>query len=203
LFTKDDAMTPDDKRKAVFEAASEVFSRYGFRRTAMNDIAVAAGISRPALYLMFDNKEDLFRQLATYRQGQAIDEASGVLSRDGPIADRVTEAVLAYERIYYEPVAGSPHGGEFMELNQSVASDDMAKGRARLIGHLATSLSEARQRGDVAFPNDGMEAEDFADLLMHSVNGMKTAATSIEDFREKIRTLCTVFMTSLIQSSRH
>lgn len=190
-------MTSNNKRESVFEAASEKFSSYGFRRTSMNDIAEAAGISRAALYLMFDNKEDLFRQLASFRQGQAISEAVAVLSSEAPIASRVTDAILAYERIYYEPVADSPHGGEFMELNQSVASDDMIEGRARLIGHLARSLSDARDHGEISFLPESIPAEDFADLLMHSVNGMKKAAVSVEDFRKKIRALCAVFMNAL------
>ena len=47
-----------EKREAVFGVAADVFAQYGVRRTAMNDIAQAAGISRPALYLMVENKED-------------------------------------------------------------------------------------------------------------------------------------------------
>ena len=48
------------KKNIVFEAAHEVFAQYGYKRTTMNDIAQAADISRPALYLIFDNKENLF-----------------------------------------------------------------------------------------------------------------------------------------------
>ena len=57
----------DEKREAVFAVAGDVFARYGFRRTAMNDIAQAAGISRAALYLMVENKEDLFSEVVTFR----------------------------------------------------------------------------------------------------------------------------------------
>lgn len=52
----------------------------------MNDVAQAAGFSRPALYLMFEKKEDLFRQLATSRQNQAIDLAVAELAQDKPRA---------------------------------------------------------------------------------------------------------------------
>ncbi len=62
------------KREAVYEAAATVFAQYGFRRTTMNDIAQAAGISRPALYLMFANKENLFQGLAAFRLDQAIEQ---------------------------------------------------------------------------------------------------------------------------------
>ena len=66
------------KRDAVYDVASVVFAQYGFRRTTMNDIAKSAGISRPALYLMFDNKEDLFQGLAAHRLDLAIDSALSV-----------------------------------------------------------------------------------------------------------------------------
>ena len=66
-------MAPKDaKKETVFAAAYDVFSTYGYRRTSMNDIAQAAGMSRPALYLLFDNKESLFRELAADLQTQAI-----------------------------------------------------------------------------------------------------------------------------------
>lgn len=190
-------MTTDEKRDAVYEAAAEVFSQYGFRRTSMNDIAEAAGISRPALYLMFQNKEDLFRQLANFRQGQAIDEAVSVLSENAPIADRVIRAILAYERIYYEPTAGSPHGAEFIDLNQSVASADMAKGRDRLVRQIAYALEQAAGRGEVVFPEKKLGALAFADLLMSSVSGMKKSASSIKDFRRRSADVAAIFMASI------
>lgn len=189
----------DEKRDAVFEAAADVFSRYGFRRTSMNDVAEAAGISRPALYLMFDNKEDLFRQLASFRQAEAIEAAVVVLSGAGPVADRVNRAILAYERVFYEPIAGSPHGAEFMDLNLSVASDDLVRGRDRLVGHIAASLEEALARGEIRFADASMTPSDFAQLLMFSINGMKKAASSVEDFRQKIRDVCAIFMASIAQ----
>ena len=73
------------KRDAVYDAASVVFAQYGFRRTTMNDIAKSAGISRPALYLMFENKEALFQGLAAHRLDQAIDSALSVLQGSGEL----------------------------------------------------------------------------------------------------------------------
>jgi len=39
----------------------DVFAEHGFRRTSMAMIAEAVGLSRPALYQYFDNREDVFR----------------------------------------------------------------------------------------------------------------------------------------------
>jgi len=49
------------KREKVLTAALDVFLRYGYKRVTMNDIATAAGISRPALYLVFESKEEIFK----------------------------------------------------------------------------------------------------------------------------------------------
>ncbi len=48
------------KRDQIIVAATAVFLRYGHARTTMNDVAEEARISRPALYLVFPRKEDIF-----------------------------------------------------------------------------------------------------------------------------------------------
>lgn len=184
------------KRDVIFDAAADVFTRYGFRRTSMNDIAQAAGISRPALYLMFENKEDLFRQLATQRQNLAIDAASEALASSGSFAERFLSAILIYEKVYYEPVAQSPHGAEFLDVNMSVAADDMKKGHDRLIRLLADSVEAAVDNGDASLEQTGMSASGFAELLMSSVGGQKKAET-LKEFRSKVTHVTTIFLTSI------
>ena len=49
----------EHKEAKVIAAATQVFMRYGYRRATMGDIAEAAGISRPALYLVFSSKEEI------------------------------------------------------------------------------------------------------------------------------------------------
>ena len=54
---------PTDKKGVILKASFEVFITYGFRKTSMDDIARAAGMSRPALYQFFKNKDDLIRSI--------------------------------------------------------------------------------------------------------------------------------------------
>src|SRR5260221_11231478 len=51
---------PGSKHQRVVERATGVFCRYGFARTTMGDIAERCEISRPALYLLFPDKEAIF-----------------------------------------------------------------------------------------------------------------------------------------------
>lgn len=50
-----------DRPKEIIAAALEVFSEHGFTRARLDDIARAAGVSKGALYLYFETKQDLFK----------------------------------------------------------------------------------------------------------------------------------------------
>jgi len=57
------------KRQQILVGATAIFSRYGYARTTMGDIVAEAGISRPALYLLFPDKEALFTVVIRYMDG--------------------------------------------------------------------------------------------------------------------------------------
>lgn len=192
LQTRDEA-----KRIAVIEAAANVFPRYGFRRTTMNDVAEAAGISRPALYLMFENKEHLFSELVKYRLDLACSEATAQLHSSGPVAERFMNAVLSFERIFYEPIADSPHGAELMDANLSLKSDSMMDGVNLFIADLALSLEQAGKVGEIDLGKSPAAAEEFVALLFTSIGGIKKKASSGADFRRQVQQLTQIFLQTL------
>ena len=74
---------PSARETLVLEAAFKTFTRYGFTRTTMDDIATEAGLSRPALYLHFRNKKDIYRAYATKMTDAMMDGLTHYLSLDG------------------------------------------------------------------------------------------------------------------------
>ncbi|MFT5794617.1 MAG: AcrR family transcriptional regulator, partial [Saprospiraceae bacterium] len=185
------------KQKLVFDAAANVFAQYGFRRTSMNDIANAAGISRPALYLIFKNKQELFRQLAAHLQNHGIDQAISALGKEGEISVRLVNAILAYEAIYYEPIAQSPHGAEIIDINLSIAADLMQEGHTRLVRTLADAIDEASARGEIKLDGKMPKTKPFVELLMSSISGQKKKANSTQMFRRQIKQVTHIFLQSV------
>jgi AcrR family transcriptional regulator len=57
----------DRTRASLIEAAAEVIGEKGLDRTALEDIAARAGMSRGAIYGNFKNKEELFLAVAASR----------------------------------------------------------------------------------------------------------------------------------------
>lgn len=72
------------RREQILDVSVQVFARNGFHSTSMNDVAEAAGVTKPVLYQHFDSKQDLYLALldeAGNRLRSAITKAvSGVES---------------------------------------------------------------------------------------------------------------------------
>lgn len=54
------------KREKVFSAAKERFSRFGFKKTTVDEIADLAGVSKRTMYQVFNSKEDILAQLVMF-----------------------------------------------------------------------------------------------------------------------------------------
>ncbi len=54
-------------RERLLDAAEQLFLAHGYAATAMEQIAAAAGVTKPAIYRHFDSKEDLFLALRERR----------------------------------------------------------------------------------------------------------------------------------------
>ncbi len=195
--TKQITARAEAKKVGVHQVALEVFAQYGFRRTTMNDIAQAAGISRPALYLMFENKEHLFHELAVYLLDLALERARTALASDGVFEERFTEALLVYLKTYYEPVITSPHGEELMDTNLSLAADVMMDGYGKLVNTLTKEVKEAEKQGAVSFADTSLKPKPFVELLLASVNGLKKKAKSAADFRKRSKQLVEIFLRAI------
>src|SRR5687767_13308981 len=82
----------EGRKRQVLEAALEVFLRFGFRKTSMDEVARAAQISRQGLYLHFSTKEELFRAAFRFAVDSALGDAKVALGASLPIAERLVRA---------------------------------------------------------------------------------------------------------------
>ena len=62
----------EEIRATIVEAARDIFSRYGYKKTTLDDIASSLHRVKSSLYYYFKNKEDLFRAVIEYEASRAI-----------------------------------------------------------------------------------------------------------------------------------
>lgn len=183
----------DDKRERILQAAQECFTQYGFKRTSMEDIAQAAGISRAALYLLFPNKEAIFRAGLELLNSAAYERAQAAIARPAPIAERLRAALEARNLVFLELMHRSPHGAELVDMHHGI--------RAELVQHyddlfnalLVAALAEAEAAGEVCLQLLGITAGDYVALLVAAHYGLKYRSASIADYRRQVERLSQVF----------
>ncbi len=78
------------KKLEILKGARRVFRAEGFAGASMGQIAQAAGVSKGTLYVYFDSKEDLFRELVVADKRETAERLSH-LEEDGIEVDRALQ----------------------------------------------------------------------------------------------------------------
>ena len=127
----------------MLEAAGDAFAARGFHGASMDEIAAAAGISKPMLYTYFGSKEGLYAAYVQ-RSGSALLEAVRIAApRDAPARERLAHGVLAFLAYVDEHRAGwSVLYSESVMATGPVA-EGVASVRERLTAMLETTLPAA------------------------------------------------------------
>jgi TetR/AcrR family transcriptional regulator, mexJK operon transcriptional repressor len=84
----DDTHRSAQKRKAILDAATEVFLASGYLGTNMDEIAALSGVSKQTVYKHFSSKEALFVEIVLAMTGRAGDQVRSepLEFRDGDLA---------------------------------------------------------------------------------------------------------------------
>ena len=181
----------EDRKQTILTAAGDVFARYGFKRCSMEDIAEAAGMSRPALYQHFRNKTEIFRAASEAMQQTAIDEAEVIANADAPeaLADRLAAMLVAYKRPAWAKITQTPHGQEMMDLNAAIAEDVTQDAISRAEGVFATYIASET--------NGGVDAAQAARLLTAAAWGVMLKCRDAEAFDRDINALARIWAQAL------
>jgi AcrR family transcriptional regulator len=171
--------TLDVRQQAVLDAAIGVFARYGFRKTSMEEVARAAGVSRQGLYLQFANKEELFRRAVEHSLNNQLNAAVAALSRN---SDSLERRLIAACDAWSGRFVGSlgADAADLMCASTSLAGATLA--------HYETAFERAVTQAIAESPLDefcstaGLCPADLAHALHATARGLKHSSASREEF---------------------
>lgn len=87
--------TDGEVRKKIIAAARQCFARYGPRRATMEDVAVAAGIGRPALYRYVASRDELIECVILQRVEELAEDFRSVVETAPSFAEGFIEVSMA------------------------------------------------------------------------------------------------------------
>jgi TetR/AcrR family transcriptional regulator len=126
-----------EKQDLILDAALNVFSLHGFRGATIDQIAEAAGMSKPNLLYYFASKEEIHRRLMTSMLDLWLDPLRALDSEGDPIPElrsyirRKIEMARDFPResrlFANEMLQGAPHAIDVLEGELKVLVDDKAR----------------------------------------------------------------------------
>lgn len=85
------------KKQLIKTAAKDLFFRFGFTKTSMDDIARQSSLAKPTLYYYYSNKQEIFNAVVIDEAGRFMDKVEESLPSDLPADQKIT---LFFQLIY-------------------------------------------------------------------------------------------------------
>jgi AcrR family transcriptional regulator len=150
------------RRHQLLDVARELFAAGGFHATSMDDVAEAAGVTKPVLYQHFPSKRALYRELLEDVGARLMAEITAAAAPADSGRERVQNGMAAYFRF----VTGNQPAFRLL-FGASVRNDvEFAEVASTVLEHMSKAVAEML---DVDLP-----AEQKA-VLAHAVIGMAEA----------------------------
>ena len=86
------------RREQLLDVALAVFGEQGFHPASMNDVAEAAGVTKPVLYQHFRSKRDLYREVLTAVGARVLDAITKATAAAESPRHQVELGFIAYFR---------------------------------------------------------------------------------------------------------
>ena len=143
-------------------------------------------MSRPALYLRYKNKEDIFRSLAEFYFDDAVANVSAALSQPGPFDTVLADSFDAMGGAKAEAMLSSPHGRELLDAGNTTSPDIAEAGNLRLHGLYRDWLQAGVDAGNVQL---GTAPEIAAQMILSALHGIKVNAPDYPSYLTQIAAL--------------
>ena len=161
------------RRDTIIAAARECFVRFGYAKTSFADVAKAAGISRPLIYLHFKSKGELLGAVFTAVFEERYPAVERILATGGTPSAKL---IRIYDQLLVEP---------WGEVTGGAASDEFLAVCERIIPEAAAVYEKRRLRYTLAILGD----RELAEIFVMSADGLLVDLPSPELLRKRLKRL--------------
>ena len=139
-------MEPDKIKDSIKRAAQDLFRKFGYHKTSVNEIAKKAKIAKATIYKYFENKEDVLHSLLMDYIQASVDELININTPDVDEETHLNMLIMKTCRLSYT-VCNEFIGWDF--IRESTNSQDFLKNLSNELEEMLISafsqLSEMRK----------------------------------------------------------
>jgi AcrR family transcriptional regulator len=149
-----------ERKRQLLDAAARLFAEQGYAATRVVDIVDAAGVAKGLFYWYFENKEALFRELATEIRHRLRRQQAAAMDDGAPALLRLLQGAVASLRFMAE---NAPFFS-LLEVEGRNVSEVLRQGTEQHLHDVAILIVDGQADGTVT-------DNDPADLLALAVVG--------------------------------
>lgn len=191
------------REQRILEAALVVFSEKGFVGASMDDIAAAAGISKPTLYQYFPSKDELFTAMMSQERDHMLESfeypSGGMVAELYAFSWHYAEIVLRPDMLNLARLIIS-EAQRLPEIGRAYQSS----GPDRVLAGMIKYLEDQRAAGRLVFDDAELAAEDLWGLILsaprnkvlHIPDAMPDQATLERYIRNGLRVFLRAYSTT-------
>lgn len=158
-------------RRALIDAAAEVFARHGFHGASIDQVAEAAGYTKGAVYAHFTSKEDLYLALLETHLRESGSDLTRKLESGVPVAQLAAEMEQELPRELEATRNWAMLSLEF--FLHALRDETVAQRLAELIRHARGEYEETMRRRATAMGGPlPLSAEQLGVVLLALENGL-------------------------------
>ena len=189
------------RRQQVLDVACTVFANRGFHATSMDDIATAAGVTKPVLYQHFPSKRALFIELLDELGQRLLLELEQATSSAHSGRERVEAGFAAYFRFVTQNEAAfrvlfgasARNDSDFADVIERIL-DEVAIAvsllidiegtveQRRVLAHALIGIAEATSRDTLTDDGSDLDGEQLArwvsEFAWFGLRGIRVAETA-------------------------
>ena len=156
-------MSPEKRSRQLLDIAEGLFTERGYEGVSIEDIAHAAGVTRPTVYQHHGNKDGIF--LACVRRARA--EFEDALVEAMAVSDgSLGHAIEIGARVFYDMLAANPRRWALLFATSASLGSEVAEQLLDL------RFRTVAQIMSVARPHAGGVSEEDLEAFAHAVSGI-------------------------------
>ena len=191
----------DQRRRQLLDIACGVFAQHGFHSSAMDDIAAAAGVTKPVLYQHFASKRALFVDVLRDVGGRLLAELATATEAATSGRERVEAGFRAYFRFVTQNEAAfkvlfgaaARNDDEFAVVVDAVLDEvadaisqlieiEGTQAHRRVLAHAVIGIAEATSRDALSGDDNSVEPDVLAgwvaELAWFGLRGIRAEETT-------------------------
>ncbi|MEM6821453.1 MAG: TetR/AcrR family transcriptional regulator [Verrucomicrobiota bacterium] len=172
-------MASDEKTKKILDKAKELFLHHGYAKVTLSDIAEQSGYSRPTVYQVFPNKEEIFKTLLEQWAEEALQKIRQGMNPDAKCSDQLRFAMTIWIIEPYQLLKTSPQAAELLDCSYGFAKN-VVRNNYRGFEALIVQILNRDKRDRI------FNSQKMAQLISFSLRGFKAHTEDVTQLKRLV-----------------